>query len=174
MTSFKAMTDTTKGLTKVMGITSDDRYISYLPIAHGMERWLGMVRLQLSFSSFDKLLHFRLFFPQTNFFNIVLFTQCAVCSILHGNASLVCRGSYHLCCWPQPLRAHSVFVGTSVSDVCIYCLSLNSLSIAWMFISGPSKTHIIRIIQSLDQIPSGSLYKASWVEDQHFAQYSHY
>jgi len=42
MTSFKAMTDTTKGLTKVMGITSDDRYISYLPIAHGMERWLGM------------------------------------------------------------------------------------------------------------------------------------
>lgn len=98
MTSFKAMTDTTKGLTKVMGITSDDRYISYLPIAHGMERWLGMVRLQLSFSSFDKLLHFRLFFPQTNFFNIVLFTQCAVCSILHGNASLVCRGSYHLCC----------------------------------------------------------------------------
>lgn len=42
MTSYKAMTDTTKGITKVMSITSDDRYLSYLPIAHGMERWLGM------------------------------------------------------------------------------------------------------------------------------------
>jgi hypothetical protein len=45
MTSYKAMTDTTKGITKVMDITSNDRYLSYLPIAHGMERWLGMVRL---------------------------------------------------------------------------------------------------------------------------------
>lgn len=43
MTSFGAMTDTTKGITKVMKITHDDRYISYLPVAHGMERWLGMV-----------------------------------------------------------------------------------------------------------------------------------
>jgi len=42
MTSFKAMTDTTEGVTKVLSITSDDRYMSYLPIAHGMERWLGM------------------------------------------------------------------------------------------------------------------------------------
>uniref|UniRef100_A0A7S4AXW4 AMP-dependent synthetase/ligase domain-containing protein n=1 Tax=Pseudo-nitzschia australis TaxID=44445 RepID=A0A7S4AXW4_9STRA len=42
MTSFKAMTDTSKGITKVLKITSGDRYLSYLPIAHGMERWLGM------------------------------------------------------------------------------------------------------------------------------------
>lgn len=42
MTSYKAMTITTKGLTKVCKITSDDRYVSYLPLAHGMERWLGM------------------------------------------------------------------------------------------------------------------------------------
>jgi len=48
MTSFGAMTDTTKGITKVMKITHDDRYISYLPVAHGMERWLGMVRPQFS------------------------------------------------------------------------------------------------------------------------------
>mmetsp|Transcript_32006 Transcript_32006/g.53541 ORF Transcript_32006/g.53541 Transcript_32006/m.53541 type:complete len:453 (-) Transcript_32006:1846-3204(-) len=41
MTSFAAMTDTTKGVTKVLKITSNDRYLSYLPVAHGMERWLG-------------------------------------------------------------------------------------------------------------------------------------
>lgn len=42
MTSYKGMTDTTKGITKVMSIAASDRYLSYLPIAHGMERWLGM------------------------------------------------------------------------------------------------------------------------------------
>uniref|UniRef100_A0A7S0UFL4 AMP-dependent synthetase/ligase domain-containing protein n=1 Tax=Pseudo-nitzschia delicatissima TaxID=44447 RepID=A0A7S0UFL4_9STRA len=42
MTSYKAMTDTTKGICKVLSVNSDDRYLSYLPIAHGMERWLGM------------------------------------------------------------------------------------------------------------------------------------
>jgi len=42
MTSYRAMTDTSKGITKVLGISSNDRYLSYLPIAHGMERWLGM------------------------------------------------------------------------------------------------------------------------------------
>ncbi|VEU40001.1 unnamed protein product [Pseudo-nitzschia multistriata] len=42
MTSFGAMTDTTKGICKELSVTSDDRYLSYLPIAHGMERWLGM------------------------------------------------------------------------------------------------------------------------------------
>jgi len=42
MTSYKAMTIATKGLTKVCKVTSDDRYVSYLPLAHGMERWLGM------------------------------------------------------------------------------------------------------------------------------------
>jgi len=42
MTSYGAMTVTSKGVSKVLNITSDDRYLSYLPIAHGMERWLGM------------------------------------------------------------------------------------------------------------------------------------
>jgi long-chain acyl-CoA synthetase len=42
MTSYKAMTDTCKGVQKVLSITANDRYLSYLPIAHGMERWLGM------------------------------------------------------------------------------------------------------------------------------------
>jgi len=42
MTSYRAMTDTSKGISKVLSITSKDRYLSYLPIAHGMERWLGM------------------------------------------------------------------------------------------------------------------------------------
>lgn len=43
MTSFKAMRDTTKGLVKVLKVTSNDRYLSYLPVAHGMERWIGEV-----------------------------------------------------------------------------------------------------------------------------------
>jgi len=47
MTSYKAMTDTSIGISKRLNITSDDRYLSYLPVAHGMERWLGMVRLRL-------------------------------------------------------------------------------------------------------------------------------
>jgi len=42
MTSFKAMTDSSIGLSKHLSITANDRYISYLPIAHGMERWIGM------------------------------------------------------------------------------------------------------------------------------------
>ncbi len=43
MTSFAAMTDATKGITKAIKITDKDRYLSYLPVAHGMERWLGEV-----------------------------------------------------------------------------------------------------------------------------------
>lgn len=41
MTSFKAMTDATRGLVKELGMTSKDRYLSYLPLSHGMERWAG-------------------------------------------------------------------------------------------------------------------------------------
>lgn len=41
MTSFAAMVDTTKGISKILNITPNDRYLSYLPVAHGMERWLG-------------------------------------------------------------------------------------------------------------------------------------
>lgn len=42
MTSYRAMTDTSRGITKVLSINAEDRYLSYLPVAHGMERWLGM------------------------------------------------------------------------------------------------------------------------------------
>ena len=41
MTSFKAMTTATKGIVKELNITSKDRYMSYLPVSHGMERWCG-------------------------------------------------------------------------------------------------------------------------------------
>jgi len=41
MTSFKGMLDATKGIVKTVKATSKDRYLSYLPIAHGMERWVG-------------------------------------------------------------------------------------------------------------------------------------
>jgi long-chain acyl-CoA synthetase len=41
MTSFKAMLIPTQTLTKLLNCTSNDRYLSYLPIAHGMERWIG-------------------------------------------------------------------------------------------------------------------------------------
>lgn len=41
MTGFGAMTDATKGITKAIKVTDKDRYLSYLPVAHGMERWLG-------------------------------------------------------------------------------------------------------------------------------------
>jgi long-chain acyl-CoA synthetase len=47
MTSFKAMRDTTEGLVKVLKVTSNDRYLSYLPVAHGMERWIGEVSVCL-------------------------------------------------------------------------------------------------------------------------------
>ena len=35
------MTQTTKGICKALELTDQDRYMSYLPISHGMERWLG-------------------------------------------------------------------------------------------------------------------------------------
>jgi long-chain acyl-CoA synthetase len=43
MTSFKAMTVAARGLVKEIGITSKDRYLSYLPLSHGMERWTGEI-----------------------------------------------------------------------------------------------------------------------------------
>jgi long-subunit acyl-CoA synthetase (AMP-forming) len=45
MTSFYALTKTTQGISKMNHVGPKDRYLSYLPIAHGMERWLGEVSL---------------------------------------------------------------------------------------------------------------------------------
>ena len=41
MISFEAMTMPTLGLIKLLNVTEKDRYLSYLPISHGMERWVG-------------------------------------------------------------------------------------------------------------------------------------
>mmetsp|Transcript_13669 Transcript_13669/g.19960 ORF Transcript_13669/g.19960 Transcript_13669/m.19960 type:complete len:562 (-) Transcript_13669:299-1984(-) len=41
MHSFSTMTAATEGLVKLLDVTSKDRYLSYLPLAHGMERWCG-------------------------------------------------------------------------------------------------------------------------------------
>eukprot|EP00934_Nitzschia_sp_Nitz4_P008032 Nitzschia sp. Nitz4//scaffold252_size28738//14325//16184//NITZ4_008097-RA/size28738-augustus-gene-0.5-mRNA-1//1//CDS//3329544269//8022//frame0 len=41
MTSFGAMTQPCHGLHRRLNLKPTDRYLSYLPIAHGMERWLG-------------------------------------------------------------------------------------------------------------------------------------
>jgi len=41
MTSFRAMTVSTMGMVKLLEVTSEDRYLSYLPVSHGMERWIG-------------------------------------------------------------------------------------------------------------------------------------
>eukprot|EP00956_Cyclotella_meneghiniana_P019962 scaffold34712_cov66-Cyclotella_meneghiniana.AAC.7 len=41
MLSFKNMTDPTFGLIQQIHVTEKDRYLSYLPISHGMERWVG-------------------------------------------------------------------------------------------------------------------------------------
>ncbi len=39
--SFENITVPTIGLTKILGITRDDRALSYLPLAHAMDRWLS-------------------------------------------------------------------------------------------------------------------------------------
>jgi long-chain acyl-CoA synthetase len=41
MHNFKTMYVTTVGIGRQLTATSMDRYLSYLPLAHGMERWLG-------------------------------------------------------------------------------------------------------------------------------------
>jgi len=41
MSAFGPMLAATIGIVRVIGSTSDDRYLSYLPIAHAMERWLA-------------------------------------------------------------------------------------------------------------------------------------
>ncbi|KAL7528692.1 hypothetical protein ACHAXR_002574 [Thalassiosira sp. AJA248-18] len=41
MLSFKAETEPTFGLIRLLKITQNDRYLSYLPVSHGMERWIG-------------------------------------------------------------------------------------------------------------------------------------
>ena len=38
MVSFKAMTETVFGLIELTKVSTEDRYLSYLPISHGMER----------------------------------------------------------------------------------------------------------------------------------------
>ena len=72
MTSYKAMTDTSIGISKLLSITSDDRYLSYLPIAHGMERWLGMVRLHFCFKSHYFFFGLYAFPPKPIFLNLEL------------------------------------------------------------------------------------------------------
>ncbi len=39
--SFRTISVTTKGLVGVLNATKDDRELSYLPLAHGMDRWLS-------------------------------------------------------------------------------------------------------------------------------------
>ncbi|HEY3448406.1 MAG TPA: AMP-binding protein [Myxococcales bacterium] len=39
--SFASISVPTHGIVKLLGIRSDDRYLSYLPMAHGMDRWLS-------------------------------------------------------------------------------------------------------------------------------------
>ena len=41
MHDFETMYVTTVGICKLLEATDKDRYLSYLPLAHGMERWLG-------------------------------------------------------------------------------------------------------------------------------------
>lgn len=39
--SFETISAPTVGLTKILNVTKDDRALSYLPLAHGMDRWLS-------------------------------------------------------------------------------------------------------------------------------------
>ncbi|MDG1484026.1 MAG: AMP-binding protein [Myxococcota bacterium] len=39
--SFRTISVTTQGLVEVLGATKEDRELSYLPLAHGMDRWLS-------------------------------------------------------------------------------------------------------------------------------------
>ena len=41
MTSFRAMAETGAGITEMLGIVPEDRSLSYLPLAHSFERWIG-------------------------------------------------------------------------------------------------------------------------------------
>ena len=41
MVSFDAMTKSAFGIIRTLQITTEDRQLSYLPLSHGMERWLG-------------------------------------------------------------------------------------------------------------------------------------
>lgn len=87
MTSFRAMTESTKGLTDVVKATSKDRYMSYLPVSHGMERWVGEVSRR-SCHDFQSS-HF---FP--SFLTVALsFSRLSikVHSVLYRIATLLCR-----------------------------------------------------------------------------------
>ena len=39
--SFRTVSAPTRGLMKMLGVTKEDRSLSYLPLAHGMDRWLS-------------------------------------------------------------------------------------------------------------------------------------
>jgi hypothetical protein len=77
MTSFGAMLDATKGIVDLIKITDKDRYLSYLPVAHGMERWLGEVRGS------------RRRPKQDSFFIMVKLNSHAPCLLLHIGRWLV-------------------------------------------------------------------------------------
>ena len=41
MLTFQAMAEPTFGFIESLQVTENDRYLSFLPLSHGMERWLG-------------------------------------------------------------------------------------------------------------------------------------
>jgi hypothetical protein len=101
MTSFKAMTVATEGIVKLFKLHAKDRYLSYLPVAHGMERYLGEVRYSKHqhASSFFKLkLIFDLHTPNCYISFCVKLPIAIVRPIDYGKQPFLCRVPCHLCC----------------------------------------------------------------------------
>jgi long-chain acyl-CoA synthetase len=70
MTSFEAMTTSTKGICKLLKVTSDDRYLSYLPVCKFILHFGGFFHLGRLSVSHDAL--FRSFYLFLSFFGSIL------------------------------------------------------------------------------------------------------
>ena len=105
MTSFKAMRDTTEGLVKVLKVTSNDRYLSYLPVAHGMERWIGEVSVTM-----------HCLFVSGELENLTFASLFLVHSFVHGRTSLFCRIVDHVRCGSESRSTNVVPFGPSSLD----------------------------------------------------------
>ena len=156
MTSFKAMTDTSRGMQKVLSVTSDDRYLSYLPIAHGMERWIGMVSLHFFISSYQ-------FLFSIPFLTTGLYLHCY---FFRKTSAFLC--SPECKSGTQKPSQLLLLISTVVSPLS-FCRSLGkSPCVVFAFdrfasirLACNKKTHHNSTVQSLDKVPGRSFLEVA-------------
>lgn len=157
MTSFRAMTECTVGVCKVLAITEKDRYLSYLPVAHGMDRWLGEVRSWTLYFFISTWALQKTGYHSWTFFSTILFRPCGSCSIFKTTGFVVTPVDT-VCAFVQ---WHGFVLCRVAQDLCDRSPTLSTYPVPL------SST-------ALDQVSGCCESKTTTQETQHVAQNPHY